>query len=326
MLLSVGACGDNIAGLTLDEMQGARRAAECERLVRCGLFSVQETCASYFRAAVDVSLEPSVDGGKIRYDPVAAAACNRALAKRSCDLTASDGREVPAICNTVLVGLVPAGGTCAADRECGTNRCDAKLCGRDQCCVGGCESYVAPAAVGTPCIERVGCVDGAFCGRDAQCHALSAATKACDLDTDCEPGLGCIGSTELEAGACRPLPHLGEACPYLRCAEIGARCDNLTCVEYGLAGDACVSSAECSEFRVCDSATHHCIDKPTLGMSCDESCAGESWCDFNGGVPPGICRAPQPIGVPCFASDECASRYCQEGPIFDQCATPVVCL
>jgi hypothetical protein len=328
LLLLVGsllpACGDDLDALTITDLEAARRQAECTRFVRCGLFDDVDNCTTFFRKTQDVSLLPSIDAGKLRFDPVAAVTCNRELANRSCDVTAADARELPAVCKHVLIGTVPASQTCAADRECQTGRCDAKTCSRSTCCFGGCEAYVAPAALGAACDRTAGCVAGAFCTREGTCAALSAADGACELDTDCVAGLGCVGATELQSGTCRQLPKIGESCPYQRCAEIGARCDGSTCVAYGLAGAACTVSAECSEFRICDPSSHRCVDKPTLGMPCTESCRGEAWCDFAAG-PVGICRAPSSNAAPCGASEECATRYCEEGPIFDQCASPAVC-
>lgn len=324
-LFLIGACGDNVRGIELEDLDASRREAQCERLVRCGVFEEHSTCVAYFRASVDVSLIPLVDAGKLRYDPTAAAACNRAVAEQGCDLTLAEARTLPESCERVLIGNVASGDTCTADRECATGRCDAPICPRDACCPGGCEAYVTPAALGATCDPAVGCVDGSFCGREKTCRLISKVSEPCELDKHCASGLACIGATELESGACRALPKLGEQCPYQRCAELGARCDGQICVSFGAVGDACLVSSDCSEFRLCDPNTQRCIDKPTLGMACIESCRGESWCDFAAG-PMGTCRAPLPVAAPCGASDECASRFCEEGPIFDQCATPAICI
>ena len=58
-----------------------------------------------FRKTQDVSLLPSIDAGKLRFDPVAAVTCNRELANRSCDVTAADARELPAVCKRVLIAI-----------------------------------------------------------------------------------------------------------------------------------------------------------------------------------------------------------------------------
>lgn len=322
-LLVLGACGDDLRGLTLDELEASRRAAECERYMRCGLFDSVDICTSVFRKNFDPALPAAVDAGKIRFDPVSAETCNAAIAARSCDVTAADTRQLPDVCDRVLVGTIAAGATCLDDRTCGTGRCDAARCEQNACCPGGCAAYAAPAKIDEACDPEVGCVDGAFCGADKLCHALVAMAGACRTDAECAIGLACIGPTELQAGACRPLPKLGEPCPYQRCAEIGARCDGQTCVPIGTTGDRCADSTECSEFHVCDSASQRCLDQPRLGDPCSGICAGEAWCEVTGAS--GTCRSPQPNAAPCSADNQCATQYCEEGAIFNQCAQPALC-
>jgi hypothetical protein len=322
-VLVVGACGDDLHGLTLHELEASRRAAECERYVHCGVFDTVESCTAVFRATFDPALPAAIDAGKIRFDPVAASACNDALAARSCDVTAADARRLPDVCDRVLIGTIAAGATCLDDRECGTQRCDAARCEQNACCPGGCAAFVAPAKLDAACEPEVGCVDGAFCGADKVCHTLVAMAGDCHADAECALGLACIGPTELQAGACRPLPKLGEQCPYQRCAEIGARCDGQTCVRIGRAGDPCANGTECSEFFICDSSTQRCREQPHLGETCFGRCAGEAWCELTGAT--GTCRSPQPNAAPCTADNQCATQFCEEGAIFDQCAQPALC-
>ena len=323
--LGLVACGDNTPGLTLGALESSRRAAECERYVRCGVFADAATCSAYFRKDIDPSLPAAVAAGKVQFDPLAAAACNDALAARSCDATTSEVRAVPEVCKAVLVGTIAAGATCLDDRECGTGRCDAPACAPDACCPGGCAPFVAPAKLDAACTPEIGCVDGAFCGADKSCHALVVAGGDCDADAHCAAGLACIGPTDLQAGTCRALPRLGESCPYQRCAEIGARCDaSQHCVPIGTDGATCTDDAECSEFYECDPASHRCTDQPGLGQPCTGRCAGEAYCDFSSGST-GVCHPPQPSAAPCLSDDQCASEYCAEGPIFDQCTPQAVC-
>lgn len=321
--LALAACGDNLPGITLDELETSRHAAECERYVRCGLFGDAAVCTTLFRREFDPALPAMVEAGKLRYDPIAAAACNEALAALSCDATTAEVRTVPAACEHVLIGTIATDVTCVDDRECATGRCDAARCAPDACCPGGCAAYAAPATVGEMCDPEVGCVEGAFCGADKLCHALGGVSAPCDTDLHCEPRLACIGPTDLQPGACRPLPVLGEPCPYQRCAEIGALCDRGICVKIGITGDPCSTDTDCSEFRECDPNTQRCVDLPTLGETCRGRCAGEAWCEIAGSA--GTCRAPQPNAAPCTADDQCATQYCAEGPVFDACAQPAVC-
>ena len=45
---------DDLEGLTINDLVGARREAECARFVRCGLFDEMDSCVSYFRKSQDV--------------------------------------------------------------------------------------------------------------------------------------------------------------------------------------------------------------------------------------------------------------------------------
>jgi len=322
-MLATG-CGDNIPTVAFDDVTPGRRAAECERLVRCGLFADADTCVAYFRPALEPELRSAVRVGRVHYDPVEAFACNAALAAMSCDQTALDVRETLAACARVLTGALPTDAECAFDLECASGECDAPNCGPDMCCYGACEATVV-AEIDDSCDVDHHCVGGAFCGPDGSCLALATTGGSCALDSHCESGLACIGATELQLGACRALPLLGESCPYLRCAEIGAICNAAQlCVAVSPTDATCATDAECSEFRSCDPMTLRCTDAPRLGMPCRDRCAGEAYCARDGSTI-GICAAPQEAGAPCLSFDQCASRFCAEGDIFDVCADRAVC-
>ena len=70
--------------------------------------------------------------------------------------------------------------------------------------------------------------------------------------------------------------------------------------------------------------TMRCRETPTLGMPCDNACGGDAWCMFDRG-PIGACVAPLPNTSPCDGYNQCASFYCEQGPLFDQCRDPYVC-
>lgn len=317
-------CGDNIPTVAFENVAAERQAAECERLTRCGLFSDTGTCVAYFRPAFEPDVRAAVRVGRVHYDPVSAFACNVALAAMSCDQSAADVRETLATCGRVLTGVLPPDAECAFDLECASSECDAPPCGADTCCYGTCQPTVV-AAVDEPCEIDRHCVGPAFCNTDGVCQPLASAGGACAIDTHCEPGLACVGATDLQPGACRVLPLIGESCPYLRCAEIGATCnDSQICVAVGATGATCATDAECSEFRSCDPMTLRCVDTPRVGMPCRERCAGEAYCARDGS-PIGVCAPPQENGAPCLSFNECASRFCAEGETFDACGDRAVC-
>ena len=320
-VLGIG-CGDNLAPLALDDLELARHTAVCERLVRCGLYADQATCEATFRSSTDPDLAAAVHDGIIAYDGGNAEACLAAIAAQSCDVTSREARRLPPSCDHILTGTRDAGETCYFDAECASGDCAEASCPRDLCCAGACAPVRAPVAIDGACETTRDCVDQAFCGRDHVCHALATMGQACDLDADCAYGLACIGAG-IDPGACRALPALGEACPYLRCADLGALCSaSGVCAAAG-PGAACTSDADCSTVGQCDPAMHVCTGFPTLGMPCITRCVGDAWCNHAVGQP--MCEAPLATGSPCNTDDQCATLVCEEGPIFDTCIAPAVC-
>src|SRR6185295_12314480 len=110
------------------------------------------------------------------------------------------------------------------------------------------------------------------------------------------------------------------------CADENLRCDAIThsCLRMGLPGDPCQVSTECATNLECDVVSKVCREYPTLGMPCEGTCGGEAFCSFNGAEIP-TCVAPLEDTSPCGSYIECASYYCEQGPIFDSCKPPYVC-
>jgi Dickkopf N-terminal cysteine-rich region len=323
----VPACGGSstppppidLAGLA--ELRAADIAAECEYLVRCGLFADAAVCTRAFRIADDRSLATAIAEGAVGFDAAAAQQCQTEMAARSCDRTSREGR-IPLVCKHVFEGRVPAEETCAFDQECISGSCLLPGCPAGQCCPGGCKAG-EPSPPGTACQFDTQCEDEAFCGVDRVCVALVGAGTSCRKDSECAYGLGCVGKTALQDGTCKALPALGQPCPDNACADAGAVCDSTsTCVTAGLLGAACPTGIECSAFYTCG-AGGTCEDTPQLGMACTDVCAGAAWCNA------GTCAEPQADAASCTIagkdSQECASQFCLEGPFFSQCATLPIC-
>jgi hypothetical protein len=158
-----------------------------------------------------------------------------------------------------------------------------------------------------------------FCG-GGTCIPLAKRGEPCRVDANCDYGFACIGASDLEDGACRAMPLLGESCPYMRCAELGAMCNSAQlCVPLGLPGAPCITGADCSPLLECG-ADGRCADLPHLGEPCTFGCAGEAWCSQS------RCVAPEENTTPCTSDNQCASQYCQEGVVFDQCVDRPVCI
>ena len=319
VLVALTACGDNIGGITLEDYGEARRTAECERLTRCGLFSNIEACERFVLPNVDRDIVAAIDEDKIAYDGAAAKQCLAAIAAQSCDATSEDARIAPDACTRAFAGRLDEGDACALDAECASGACATPSC-PGECCMGTCLATIADAVVDGECHRDIDCADG-FCGVDAHCHARIAAREMCTRDEECDFDLACIGATELEPGRCRDVPLVGEACPYMRCAEIGATCAGGTCRAVGLAPTPCATSAECSPYGECNPAGT-CGELPVLGQPCTVSCSRDAWCDTDAGS----CAALLPDTSPCGAGNQCESLFCEEGPVFDACAEPTICI
>jgi hypothetical protein len=317
----LAACGDNITGIPFDAYEDLAASARCDRLVRCGLFADRPTCDGYFRKRPDLGLAASINVGKVLFNGVAAEACQAALAAQSCDDSSREVRVPPPACARVFTGTLATGTECQRDQECRSGACDQNAaCPANMCCPGTCVAS-ARSDIDGPCATSANCVDDTFCGDDQLCHALSDVGEPCRRDADCNYGLGCINATEQMPGACRETPVIGGNCLYQRCGEIGATCKSFSCVALGLPGAACVSNADCSPFTVCDPDAKVCANLPTLGTPCTGRCAGESYCEATLLE----CVAPLSDGSPCGGGNECASLFCEEGPVFDACRTPALC-
>ena len=322
-LLLLGACGDNLTGLAVEELDDSRRAAECMRLVRCGIYADEPTCLASMRPRDLRNEIAAIEAGKLVYDATAAARCHAALAEQSCDTTDASVRVPPAECARILRGRIADGDTCAFDAECVSGHCIAESCPRTACCLGECADTRQPSAPGESCNVDEDCLSGMFCGQDRLCRAPGQAESRCMKDDECAPGLGCVGAG-LDPGFCRPLPLLGERCTYLRCAEINTRCDvdMLVCVHAGI-GAPCLDDSQCNtQYGRCDIDSGRCVIIPTLGMACDGLCRGEAWCD----VMSATCLSPKPSGMACGSDAECETQVCAEGFLFDYCATVPLCI
>jgi hypothetical protein len=320
------ACGGS--SIAFSELDQALQQARCERLARCKLFPDEAACMAFFRIVLDASLTGAMAAHKVNYDGERAKQCVDATATKSCDLTAHDAHFEPAACSKMFTGTVAGGDSCSIDAECASGTCELPTdCPPKGCCVGTCRSTQSPAKAGGSCAKQRDCADGLVCGQDLTCRVPGHAGDPCGSDRECGEGLGCIGAITPMSGTCRVLPHVGEPCPYLRCAEENLRCDDTntqSCVPLGLPGAPCPSSTECASGVECDATTHLCREYPTLGMPCDSICGGDSFCALDG-TGAGMCVAPLSNTSPCDGYNQCASFYCEQGPVFDSCKEPYVC-
>jgi hypothetical protein len=320
VVLAVG-CGTPDPGIPFEELDALVASARCERLVRCGLFAERTTCDAYFRKRPDLGLRAAINAGKVTFDGNAAEACQAALAALSCDDASREARVLPDACDQMFGGTADLGEVCQRDQECISGACDQNdACPANMCCAGTCVANDR-VEIGGPCTTNAGCVADSFCGPEGVCKELAKIGEECRRDGDCDYGLGCIGPTEQMPGRCRETPAIGGSCLYDRCGDIGATCKSFTCVALGLVGAACTTNKDCSPFLLCDDTTSTCVDVPVLGMPCTVACAGESFCEQTTMT----CTAPLANTTPCGSDDQCESLFCEEGQIFEACATRTLC-
>jgi hypothetical protein len=315
----IAGCGDNIAAIPYEQYAGARRQAECERLVRCGLFADLAACDAYSYPLPDLNLDAAIADQRVRYDGVAAQQCIDAISALTCDGGSPEARSFPEWCQRIFTGTAEAGDACAFDSECESRHCEQEACDPSMCCPGTCVGD-GPSIENGPCRADPDCVAGTACGLDHVCHALAKAGDTCYRDAQCDYGLGCI--TQTNPGICRPLAAPGDACPFSRCALIGDRCDATAgCTPYGIAGAACSTDSECTPTGICDTSVGQCAALPDVGMPCTFRCAADAWCDPMSHV----CMARLEMNAPCGTDNQCVTGYCAEGVAFDFCNVRPVC-
>lgn len=319
------ACGGPSLGFT--ELGHELQRARCEHLTRCGLFADEPSCNAYFRDIPADSLAGAVAAGVVRYDGEQAQRCVDSIARQGCDASNLDGDVEPIDCLAMFSGTVAGGAACSINEECSSGTCNLPSeCPSTGCCVGTCRPTQAPGKTGDGCGRATDCGEGLVCGRDLSCHIPAGDGSACGSNRECADGFGCVGQVAAMPGTCRALPHLGQACPYRKCAGENLRCDadSGTCVALGLPGDPCPTSIECSPYLECDRVTHTCRTYPTLGMPCLAVCGGDAFCSVDE-LGHGTCVAPRESSAPCDGYLECASYYCEQGPLFDSCKSQYVC-
>jgi hypothetical protein len=313
--------GDPAAGPRLDDLEAAELDATCSFGVRCGLFADSDSCHSWSLIPDRASAKAAVDMHRARYNPGQAKACFEAMASMSCDLTQQSSREDPDACNHIFTGTGAMGDACAIDAECSSNHCVTRIGGPGVCRQGTCGLEIALAKIGESC-EQQDCDPGAFCNAELMCAALLPQGETCNLNSDCDYGLLCLGTP----ATCKPAPHINDACDGI-CAEVNATCSIAgTCVALGRPGDLCTVDSDCMMASQCDT-TNKCVAFPTRDMACVSQCSEDSWCQIQSGQTMGVCVAPQANGASCADNRECSTHFCMPAASgAGTCADRQVCI
>ncbi|HEX4422602.1 MAG TPA: hypothetical protein VH165_32025 [Kofleriaceae bacterium] len=331
VLLGCVACGGGGGSVSIDDYPDHLRDAFCNYLVKCGESKDLDTCRTGHLGldfSVGASERAAFDGKVATFDGVAAQACTDALGARDCDLTSQSNRVIPEACLGIAIGTVHDGAACAQDVECISQVCDVPACSM-ACCKGTCIGDAAPAfaKAGEACDSGL-CDATSYCDEVATtCMPLKQSGDSCESSDECNYGFDC-----LPAGTCGTLPGPGESCTGA-CRDFGTTCSTAskTCVKVGLVGDACASSADCSQLYTCD-ATKHCGAGLALGAACSRSqlCAGAgAFCDVPDIQAMGTCVLPKADGTTCSANTDCQSEVCDHSTGTGgtgMCVADTVCL
>ncbi len=319
MLLAVAACKP-APTIAYDDFASRQVAAQCTRLVRCGLFESSTACLAFFKLVPNTSLDAAVTAGKVHYDGEAANGCVNALAGITCDGSTEGARLPPAVCAEVFTGDGAIADPCFLDSECDSGRCAlGSNCDPSACCAGTC-AVAGAAAIGDACNITADCVAGSYCTIDKVCVAFGNQGDNCYIDADCVYGLAC--STATFPGTCYAAAADGQPCPNGLCAEIGDHCNaSKICEPVGLTGAPCTGAADCSPYGVCDAGSGLCADAPDIGSPCSERCEADAFCD----APSGTCIALFADGAICDTNNDCVSSFCEDSGELSSCEELPVC-
>jgi hypothetical protein len=292
----------------------------------------------------------AIDAGRRHLSQQGAHECLQALhdviAQQQCgDL------EISA-CDLVIVGEVPAGGSCYERQDC-TPRgsdCEPSAPCVEQCCVGVCQP---PSPIGGVCDGD--CVEGAHCvfqGGQGICVSGDPGSPcsddfACDDELHCEggtckPDLGVAASCTRDAMCAEPLICYGDVGGNVgqcsKASDVGDRCDNrctdprLYCPSSGqcamvpsTVGASCVDAGRCLGGLSCIAGK--CAVRPTEGQVCAPyDCVPPTYCsaEVSGGAT-GTCVQPAADGSMCQQSDHCQSGVCSSAGIVPSCVAYESC-
>jgi hypothetical protein len=319
----VAACG--VDEVSVGDYASEARDAACRHLVKCGEIEDVETCRRLdigVHSRLTATELAAIEMGRLRFDGENARRCFDALAGRSCDVTSESSRVEPDACRNIMVGTQRDGAACSDGAQCISRQCERPGCNA-ACCFGTCVGDTAPprAAAGESC-EFAACEDSAFCDRDVMtCVARRPRDAFCTSSEECAFGLDCI-----QGGVCTTLPALGQTCTS-QCRDEGTVCGSSgTCVEARLAGEMCVTSADCSRIYRCDQGKQ-CSPGLALGVPCTpaQPCADDgAFCDVPVDEQFGVCALPKPLDAPCRGDAQCQSLTCD--PLVQRCVPEPVCI
>jgi len=299
----LAACGDDLAGVAIEDYAAALRAADCKYLVGCGVLRDLESCgrANLGPYAVAPRFLEAVRDGSVIWHSRAAAQCLETRATLTCD------REDPARrykCEPLWEPRLLDGERCKLDAQCVGGECfpDDELA---ECSAGTCIGRSPPVAPGIGDSCRVADCAAGYCDQRQICVPLAREGEHCIRDYECEVGLACGGNQ------CTQLPGHGEPCTSQNCRIAGDVCSSLTyrCATGGVLGVSCGTDDDCSPYYECG-PDRQCVEPERhVGDRCDSDAQcrdPSSYCESATNT----CRIRQPEGTACSYSYECESFVC----------------
>ncbi len=301
------------------------------------------------RAFIMDYLHNAIDNGVISYNASQARACLDFVGSASCGDLLSSNSDFDQMCQP-FTGTVSAGGVCFADVDCAPrgSRCIKTNQTGDVCVAGSC---VAPAPLGADCSTNQLCVPGAYCvqsmagGYVCQSGAMGAPCQGtyqcdgglycdanntcrpvvpnngtCTDDSQCPPGLQCVGDDLNGSGTCRAVNMVNapcdNACAGCLYCDVPDTTQLGTCQMLPGTGQSCTSQGRCADsFDVrCDDTNNMCVSRGGDNDPCTKNggeCRFGFFCtaDVNGGTT-GVCAAALAPGGTCNDSQQCASGLC----------------
>jgi hypothetical protein len=269
-------------------------------------------------------IHAAMQAGRVGYDAGAAEACIDAFQDATCDVDIGDA--VPEVCDDVLVGKVPPGGSCTLSIN---QECIGGWCSFDACdAPGACVAYrTLGQTCGGPAQE---CSPELYC--DGTCRTPVPPTvltlgDPCNVpNTVCGTGLWC--DEAMFVPVCQARKTSGDCLGDGECA-VGYECRTGTCLPWLQPGDACVVGAEkpCVIGAYCgeDGKCHAWVG---VGFACGPilesdyiECLG-SWCKPTGMSDTGTCVAYLAHGATC----DLAGPWSQCGPGWMCAGDPASCV
>ncbi len=285
------------------------------------------------------SIAAEVEAKRMVYYPALSGSCVAQMRQRECGKAAPR----PETCDTVLVGRLPEGHSCAIG---GGSLYSFRSCAPGTYCDSpshACPSCQAYAKLGESCVDlerhQTQCEKGSRCQLDGGvCVREAGEGEPCGGDHPryCEPGLTCMNESIEEDGRCFAAAPTGDCRTSLDCAP-GYLCrgsDWQTCTKAKKAGEQCFpGEGECDFADSTCGSDGWCVElgelkAPGLGEACGYaaaypevivSCQLGLYCSTTDDEK--VCRPMKPVGSSCTDADRCLGTYAYCDPETQRCVS-----